>query len=79
MLLKFNLWARWFFPQYFKFEDAPFHRTIDRWNLSAYRGTIRTFTDIVFRGGANSAMVRCTDRRGERCAYQDLKLARSLS
>jgi len=58
ILLKFNLWARWFFPQYFKAPDAPFHRDIDANNYRAYRGILRSFTDIVFRGGAKTTRTK---------------------
>lgn len=58
MLVKFNLWARWFFPQYFKAEDAPFHEDIDRNNLLIYRGLKKTFTSIVFRGGAKTTRTK---------------------
>lgn len=58
VLVKFNLWSRWFFPQYFKSEDAPFHQDIDRNNLLVYRGQRKTFTDIVFRGGAKTTRTK---------------------
>ena len=31
--LKFNLWARYFFPQYFTSKDAEFHKEIDDSNI----------------------------------------------
>lgn len=69
LLLKFNVWSRWFFPQYFKAADAPFHRDIDRYNLAVYSGkptlnldgilsTIRYFVDIIFRGGAKTTRTK---------------------
>jgi hypothetical protein len=58
VLIKFQLWARWFFPQYFKASDAPFHRDIDANNYRAYRAIIRSFTDIVFRGGAKTTRTK---------------------
>ena len=33
ILLKFNLWARFFFIQYFDSDDAEFHKKIDTYNL----------------------------------------------
>ena len=36
ILLKFNLWARFFNIQYFTSKDAPFHEKIDGYNLKAY-------------------------------------------
>src|SRR5665213_1167310 len=58
ILVKFNLWSRWFFPQYFKSDDAPFHADIDLNNLYVYRGLKKTFTDIVFRGGAKTTRTK---------------------
>lgn len=51
---KFNLWARHLFPKYFSSEDAPFHTSIDEYNMRAYRGTLKSFTDIAFRGAAKT-------------------------
>ena len=56
--LKFNLWSRYFFVKYFTSKDAPFHKTIDRNNIRAYRGEIKSFTDIAFRGAAKSARTK---------------------
>lgn len=58
VLWKFQAWARWFFPQYFKAADAPFHKDIDTFNFRAYRGTLRSFVDIVFRGGAKTTRTK---------------------
>jgi len=69
VLLKFNLWARYFFPQYFKADDAPFHRDIDRFNLAVYTGkatknlagvleVVSYFVDIIFRGGAKTTRTK---------------------
>lgn len=55
---KFNLWARYFFPQYFSSKDAPYHKTMDRNNIKAYRGQIKSYTNITFRGGAKSARTK---------------------
>lgn len=58
VLLKFNLWGRYFYPQYFKFEDAPFHREIDLYNLRVYRGVLKSFVNVVFRGGAKTTRTK---------------------
>jgi hypothetical protein len=58
VLLKFWLWARWFFPQYFKTQDAPFHIEIDRGNLAVYRASLKYFVDIAFRGGAKTTRTK---------------------
>ena len=58
VILKFNLWARDFFPNYFKAEDAPFHKEIDTYNLRVYRAELLSFTDIAFRGAAKSVRTK---------------------
>ena len=58
VLVKFNLWSRWFFPQYFKADDAPFHKEIDANNLAVYRGSLKYFVNIVFRGGAKTTRTK---------------------
>lgn len=58
VLLKFGIWARYFFPKYFTAGDAPFHSDIDKGNLAVYRGKLKSFLDIVFRGGAKTARTK---------------------
>ncbi len=58
VILKFNLWARYYFSNYFTSKDAKFHKDIDEYNLQSYRGTIDSFTDIVFRGGAKTTRTK---------------------
>lgn len=58
ILAKFNIWSRYFFKKYFKSKDAPFHKDIDLNNLKIYRGEIKSFTDIAFRGGAKSVRTK---------------------
>lgn len=58
ILFKFNLWARYFFPQYFKADDAIFHHDIDEGNLNIYRGSLKAFVDIAFRGAAKTARTK---------------------
>ena len=55
VLMKFWLWSRWFYPNFFKVKDAPFHKDIDRNNLRAYRADIRAFVDIAFRGAGKTS------------------------
>ena len=50
VLLKYNLWARYFFPKYFKSDDAPFHEEMNLNNLHLYRGNIEAFVNAAFRG-----------------------------
>lgn len=56
--IKFNLWARYFQPIYFKSKDAPFHKNIDLNNIATYKGSISSFVDVAFRGGAKSARTK---------------------
>lgn len=58
VLFKFNLWARYFFPQYFTSPDAPFHADMDANNLAVYRGALKSFVNIAFRGGAKTARTK---------------------
>lgn len=58
VLLKFNLWTRYFFPKYFIHKDAGFHKQIDNYNLDCYRGNIKSFTNIVFRSGAKTTRTK---------------------
>lgn len=58
ILVKFNLWARYFFPDAFKNTDAPFHKRIDDYNLQAYKGVVNSFTDIAFRGAGKTSRTK---------------------
>ena len=58
VLFKFNIWSRYFFPQYFTSLDAPFHAEMDAANLDVYRGLLRSFVNIAFRGGAKTARTK---------------------
>ena len=58
VLFKFRLWGAYFFPKFFKSEDAWFHYEIDRYNYRVYRGLIRSFTDIAFRGAAKTTRTK---------------------
>lgn len=50
ILLKFNLFGRKLFPNYFKSEDAEFHQELNLYNLQVYKGEIDSFVDIAYRG-----------------------------
>lgn len=56
--LKFNLWARYFFPKYFTSKDAKFHSEIDLYNIQAYKGTLTSFVNIAFRGAAKTVRTK---------------------
>lgn len=58
VLLKYNLWIRYFHVRYFKSEDADFHREMDLHNIEAYRGSIRQFIDVAFKGAAKTARMK---------------------
>lgn len=58
VLLKFNLWARYFFPQYFESEDALFHETINEYNLKVYKGEIDSFVNVAFRGAGKDVKTK---------------------
>lgn len=58
ILFLFNVWARWFFPKFFKAADAEFHQDIDLNNLRVYRGSLKFFVDIAFRGAAKTTRTK---------------------
>lgn len=58
VLLKFNLWGRHFFPKFYKVKDASFHKEIDSYNYKAYRGEVKYFVDIAFRGAAKTTRTK---------------------
>jgi len=58
VLLKFNLWARYFFVQYFKSLDAPFHKEINKYNLDIYRNKLNVFVDIAFKGAGKDVKTK---------------------
>lgn len=58
VLAKFQLWARYNFPQYFSSEDAAFHRAIDLHNLRVYRGELDQFVNIAFKGAAKTSRTK---------------------
>lgn len=58
VLLKFNLFSRHFFPQYFKVKDAPFHKEIDKNNLLIYRAKLKSFTNLAFRAASKTTRTK---------------------
>jgi len=56
--VKFNCWVGHFFPRYFKEKPAVFHRKLDIYNIQTYKTTLRSFTDIAFRGAAKSTRTK---------------------
>lgn len=58
VVLKYNLWCRHFFPQYFESKDAPFHNDINTNNLKIYKGDIDQFIDSAFRGAGKDVKTK---------------------
>lgn len=58
IMLKFNLWARYFFPNYFSSPDAPFHQLIDERLVNLYKGDINSFVNIAFRGSGKTTRAK---------------------
>lgn len=58
IVFKFNLWARFFYPHFFKFKDAKFHNDIDHTLVSLYRSKIKYFVNIAFRGAAKTTRTK---------------------
>ena len=50
MLLKFNIFTRYFYPKFFKSKDAPFHQEMISRLIGIYRGEQDEFLNIGFRG-----------------------------
>jgi hypothetical protein len=58
IVVKFDLWARYFFPQYFASEDAPFHKSISENLVKVYKGSIDSFVNIAFRGAGKDVKTK---------------------
>lgn len=76
MAEKFNLWAKTFFPNSFKVDDADFHYEMNQ-NLSdLYVGRLLSLAQIHFRGASKTsrtkifiAFILCNDQRESRRKY----------
>lgn len=58
VLLKFNLWARYFFVKYFTSSDCKAHKVMDANNLKAYRSEVLQYVNIAYRGFAKTARTK---------------------
>jgi hypothetical protein len=65
---KYKIWARYFFPKYFKSPDAPFHKDMAMHRIRIYVGRDDVFLNVAFRGSAKTtdaklfrAFVICND------------------
>lgn len=56
--VKFNIFSRYFYPEFFKRKDAPFHKEIDTNLIRLYKGDIKRFVDIAFRGAAKTTRTK---------------------
>lgn len=55
---KFDIWCRYYNAKYFNNKSPDFHNKITEYNIQAYKGEIKSFTDIVFRGGAKTSLTK---------------------
>jgi len=55
---KFNIFSRYFFVRYFKYEDAPFHQEMDLFNARIYKGEINSFLNVCFRGASKTTRTK---------------------
>lgn len=58
VILKFNLWSRYFFSKYFKVKDAWFHDKMDRGNLAVYRGSKKELLNSGYRKSAKTTRTK---------------------
>lgn len=58
VVFKFNLWSRYFFNRFFFYEDAEFHKEIDRRNSKIYLGHDEDFLNICFRGASKTSRTK---------------------
>lgn len=58
LVLKFQIWSRWFFPKFFPSSDAPFHDEMDLKRARLYLGKIDEFLNIAFRGSAKTTRAK---------------------
>ena len=58
VVLKFNLWARYFFARFFSSKDAPFHEKMDSAYAELYMGKKTSLLNIAFRGGSKTTRAK---------------------
>lgn len=56
--VKFDIWARYFFPKYFESDDADFHKEMIFNLIKVYKGNIETFVNIAFRGAGKDVKTK---------------------
>ena len=58
VVLKYNIWARYFFNKYFTSDDAPFHKVMDYKRARLYLGLDPSFLNIAFRDSAKTTKAK---------------------
>lgn len=58
ILLKLNVWSRYFFPQYFESNDAEFHNEMNLDLIKTYKGNLDAFVNIAFRGAGKDVKTK---------------------
>jgi hypothetical protein len=58
IIVKFNLWGRKYFSQYYQSKDAAFHKEIDINNIKLYVGEIDQFVNVAFRGASKTSRTK---------------------
>lgn len=58
VVLKYNLWSRYFFAKYFTSPDSPSHKEMDLNNVKTYRSVISQYVNIAYRGFSKTARTK---------------------
>jgi hypothetical protein len=58
ILVKLELWSRYFFPQYFESDDATFHKQMNINLVKSYLGNLEAFVNIAFRGAGKDVKTK---------------------
>ena len=58
VVLKYNLWSRFFFSKYYTSPDCPAHKVMDLNNAKVYRSQITQYVNIAFRGFSKTARTK---------------------
>jgi hypothetical protein len=57
ILIKFDRWARMYFPEYFKYQTAPFHAEMVLGYINSYIAN-KPFVNLGFRGSAKTSLLK---------------------
>jgi hypothetical protein len=58
IITKFNVWARYYFPKYFKVKQAACHEEMDEAHVAIYRGQKKDFINLAFRGASKTTRMK---------------------